>query len=42
MEEWIRPDAKPEELVEVAMTEMVFEKVDNTPVNLDAQMSMLI
>lgn len=41
VEEWIRPDAKPEELVEAAMTEMVFEKVDNAPVDSDVQMSML-
>ena len=26
VEEWIRPEAKPEELVEAALTEMVFEK----------------
>ena len=41
VEEWIRPDAKLEELVEAAMTEMVFEKVDNAPVDSDVQMSML-
>ena len=33
VEEWIRPDAKPEELVEAALTEMVFEKADNAPMN---------
>ena len=26
--EWIRPDAKPEDLVECALTEMVYEKVE--------------
>lgn len=33
VEEWIRPDAKPEELVEAALTEMVFEKADSAPMN---------
>ena len=32
VDEWIRPDAKPEELVERAMTEMVYEKVVDKPV----------
>ena len=43
VEEWIRPDAKPEELVEAAMTEMVFEKVDkeNAKENGSIQLSML-
>ncbi len=27
VDEWIRPDAKPEELLDVALTEMVYEKV---------------
>jgi hypothetical protein len=26
VDEWIRPDAKPEKLVQAAMTEMVYEK----------------
>lgn len=41
VDEWIRPDAKPEELVERAMTEMVYEKVVDKPVQTDMQMSML-
>lgn len=39
--EWIRPDAKPEELVEHALTEMVYEKVEAKPESTDVQMSML-
>ena len=27
--EWIRPDAKPEELVKVAATEMIYEKIES-------------
>ena len=27
VDEWIRPDAKPERLVDKALTDMVFEKV---------------
>ena len=40
---WIRPDARPEELIEVATTDMVFEKVDGSPSgsNEIVQMSML-
>ena len=43
VDEWIRPDAKPEELVEAALTEMVYEKVEAKPGSTDAnvQMSML-
>ena len=41
VDEWIRPDAKPEELVEAAMTEMVYEKVVDKPVEADVQMSMI-
>ena len=43
VDEWIKPDAKPEELVDAALTEMVYEKVKNdaAPVNADQQMSML-
>lgn len=41
VDEWIRPDAKPEDLVETAMTEMVYEKVVDKPVQTDMQMSML-
>ena len=41
VDEWIRPDAKPEELVETAMTEMVYEKVVDKPVQTDMQMSMI-
>ena len=43
VDEWIRPDAKPEELVEAALTEMVYEKVESKPGSTDAnvQMSML-
>ena len=39
--EWIRPDAKPEELVERALTEMVYEKIEVKPESTDVQMSML-
>lgn len=39
--EWIRPDAKPEELVERALTEMVYEKIEAKPESTDVQMSML-
>ena len=35
---WIRPDAKPEDLVESAITEMVFEKVVDNTKNRDIQM----
>ena len=41
VDKWIRPEAKPEELIEAALIEMVFEKVDSTPMNTDVQMSML-
>ena len=43
VDEWIRPDAKPEKLVEVALTDMVCEKVESKPGSADAnvQMSML-
>lgn len=41
VDEWIRPDVKPEELVEAAMTEMVYEKVVDKPVVADVQMSMI-
>lgn len=43
VDEWIRPDAKPEEMVEAALTEMVYEKVESKPGSTDAnvQMSML-
>lgn len=41
VDEWIRPDAKLEELVEAAMTEMVYEKVVDKPVEADVQMSMI-
>ena len=41
VDEWIRPDAKPEKLVQAAMTEMVFEKVDSNLKKPDAQLSML-
>jgi hypothetical protein len=41
VDEWIRPDAKPEELVERALTEMVYEKVEAKPESTDVQMSML-
>ena len=41
--EWIRPGAKPEDLVERALTEMVYEKIESRPESTDAnvQMSML-
>lgn len=39
--EWIKPDTKPEELIDVAMTEMVFEKAQKEPRNTEIQMSML-
>ena len=43
VDEWIRPDTKPEELVEYALTDMVYEKVESKQGNTDAdvQMSML-
>ena len=43
VDEWIRPDAKPEELVDAALTEMVYEKVESKPGSADenVQMSML-
>ena len=41
VDEWSRPGAKPEELVETAMTEMVYEKVVGKPAQTDVQMSML-
>ena len=43
VDEWIRPDAKPEELVDAALTEMVYEKVESRPRSPDenVQMSML-
>ena len=43
VDEWIRPDAKPEELVDAALTEMVYEKVESKPRSADenVQMSML-
>ena len=39
VDEWIRPDAKPEELVDAALSKMVYEKVIDKPV--DMQMSFL-
>ena len=41
--EWIKPGVKPEELLDAAMTEMVYEKVDKepTPSNTGEQMTML-
>ena len=41
--EWIKPDAKPEKLVELALTDMVYEKVESKRGSTDAnvQMSML-
>ena len=43
VDEWIRPDANPEELVEFALTDMVYEKVESKQESTDAdvQMSML-
>lgn len=43
VDEWIRPDAKPEELVDAALTEMVYEEVESKPRSADekVQMSML-
>ena len=43
VDEWIRPDTKPEELVDAALTEMVYEKVESKPRSADenVQMSML-
>lgn len=43
VDEWIRPDAKPEDLVDAALTEMVYEKVESKPgrANDNVQMSML-
>lgn len=31
VDEWTRPDAKPEELVDAALTEMIYEKVESKP-----------
>ena len=42
MEEWIKPETRPEELVEAAMTEMVFEKVDNETASTNANAQMRI
>jgi len=41
--EWIKPDVKPEELLDAAMTEMVYEKVEKEPAtsNTGEQMTML-
>ena len=41
--EWIKPNVKPEELLDAAMTEMVYEKVEKepTPSNTGEQMTML-
>ena len=41
--EWIRPDSKPEELVEAALTDMVYEKVNSTSAKTNdfEQLSML-
>ena len=41
VDEWIRPGAKPEELVEHALTEMVYEKVEAKPESINVQMNML-
>ena len=41
VDEWIRSGAKPEELVEHALTEMVYEKVEAKPESINVQMSML-
>ena len=41
--EWIKPDVKPEELLSAAITEMVYEKVEKGPTlsNTGEQMAML-
>jgi len=41
--EWIKPGVKPEELLDAAMTEMVYERVEKepTPSNTGEQMTML-
>ena len=43
VKEWIKPETRPEELVEAAMTEMVYEKMPNRPRNKNTyeQMKML-
>lgn len=43
VDEWIRPGANPEQLVDFALTDMVYEKVDRDqrPGNADQQMRML-
>lgn len=41
VDEWIRPDAKPEKMIEAAFTEVVLEKVVDNPKERDIQMSML-
>ena len=40
VDEWIRPDAKPEDLVERAMTEMVYEKVEYKPQNAEDNLQL--
>ena len=40
VEEWIRPGAKPEELAEAALTQMVYEKVADRPAGAEGQMRL--
>lgn len=39
--EWIKPGVKPDDLVDEALTEMVYEKVEKDTGPTDQQMSML-
>ncbi len=40
VDEWIRPDVKPETLVNAALTEMVYEKVNDSPKTIDINVQM--
>ena len=40
VEEWIRPGAKPEELAEAALTQMVYKKVADRPAGAEGQMRL--
>ena len=40
MNAWIRRDARPEELLEVAVTEMIYEKVEDRASGEDANVQL--
>ena len=40
VDEWIRPDVKPEDMVERALTEMIYEKVEAKPESTDMNVQM--